>query len=47
VHVNLELSQFRQAYWEHGISVDEYEDYVAVEYYRDICINNMEISNIT
>jgi transaldolase len=32
------LPQFRQAYWENGLSVDEYETYGAVEYFRDIFI---------
>lgn len=37
--LNAKLPQFRQAYWENGLSVDEYEEFGAVEYFRDMFVS--------
>jgi len=38
--LNAKLPEFRKAYWEKALSVEEYEEYGAVQYFRDMFIKS-------
>lgn len=38
--LNAKLPEFRKAYWENALSVEEYEEYGAVKYFRDMFIKS-------